>query len=173
MNLSALQVALRRHRRSLVLASILLAAVVALALVLPIGGDADRLADSAQNVSTRALAAADEDLGAFMDSKRWGTSLRERRAARRQEEIAGGDAPPTDRVTFETAQFVGFIAAEDRQSAFLVLPDGSVVRLAQNAALEDGRILAAIGDDTVTLRNASGDEEVLALFPLARPADDS
>lgn len=171
MNLSALQVALRRHRRSLVLAGALLVAVVALALALPIGGDADRLADSAQNVSTRALAAADEDIGAFMDSKRWGTSLRERRAARRQE-VASGDAP-TDGVTFETAQFVGFIAAEDRQSAFLVLPDGSVVRLAQNAALEDGRVLAAIGDDTVTLRNASGDEEVLALFPLARPADDS
>ena len=171
MSPSVLQGALRRHRRSLALAGILLAAVVALALVLPIGSGADRLADSTQNVSTRALAAADEDIDAFLDSERWGTSLRERRAARRRE-VAGG-AAPTDGVTFETAQFVGFIAAEDRQSAFLVLPDGSVVRLAQNAALEDGRVLAAIGDDTVTLRNASGDEEVLALFPLARPADDS
>lgn len=171
MNLSALQGALRRHRRWLVLTGALLAAVVALALALPIGSGVDRLADSTQNVSTRAMAAADEDLGAFLDSKRWGTSLRESRAARRQDE-AGGDVP-TEGVTFETAQFVGFIAAEDRQSAFLVLPGGSVVRLAQDAALEDGRVLAAIGDNTVTLRNASGDEEVLALFPLARPADDS
>ena len=172
MSLSEWQTALRRHRRSLAFAGILVAAAVALALAVPVGSGVDGLADSTPSVATRALAAGGEDLAAFLDSKRWGTSLRERRAASRQA-AASGDAATEEEASFATAQFVGFIAAEDRESAFLVLPDGSVVRLARNAALDDGRVLAAIGDNAVTLRNASGDEEVLALFPVARPADDS
>ena len=171
MDLPALQGAWRRHRRSALLAGLFLAATVALALAVPVGAGGEGLAESTQSVSTRAMAAAAEDLDAFLDSKRWGTSLRASRALWQTAADAANDdvqgAGPG------AAQFVGFIAAEDRQSAFLVLPSSNVVRVALDAALDDGRVLAAIGDNTVTLRDASGDEEVLALFPLPRPADDS
>ena len=173
MNLSALQTAWRRHRRSAALAGLFLAATVALALAVPVGAGGEGLAESTQSVSTRAMAAAAEDLDAFLDSKRWGTSLRASRAARQTAADAANNDVQGQGVAPGMAQFVGFIAAEDGQSAFLVLPSGNVVRVALDAALDDGRVLAAIGDNTVTLRNAGGDEEVLALFPLPGSAGGS
>ena len=160
--------ALSRHRRSLAVAAGLLAATIAMAMAIPVNTGAGASPESTQNVSDGALAAAvaREDLDAFLDSKRWGASLRESRASAQSFETGNTQGESDAGDTLAAAHFVGFIAAEDRRSAFLALADGNLLRLALNATLDDGRVVAAIADDAVTLRSASGDEEVLALFPL-------
>lgn len=158
--------ALGRHRRSLALAAGLLAATIAMAMAIPVNIGAGASPEATQDVSDGALAAvAREDLGAFLDSKRWGASLRESRANAQSFETGNTQGASDAAAAPATAHFVGFIAAEDRRSAFLALADGNLVRLALDATLADGRVVAAIADDAVTLRSASGDEEVLALFP--------
>lgn len=163
MNRAAAALALLRHRRLATVAGGLLMVTVALALALPVrvGGSAGP--ESPATASALAGAATSEDLDAFLDSRRWGVSLREKQAtnaaaaARSAEDEAGADK--------SAVRFVGFIAAEDGQSGFLVLPNGDLLRLTLGTSLADGRVVAAISDRAVTLRSASGDEEVLALFP--------
>ena len=164
-----------RYGRSLAVAVGLLLAAVALALAIPVGsGDGGATAEPARAAQRSAAESAPEDLRAFLDSRRWGVSLREVRQAAGQtsaeDAAAVENAAAIDAVT--SADYVGFVAAEDRQSALLVLADGKVVRATLGEPLGDGRTLAAVTDDAVTLRNVAGEDEVLALFPQAGAADD-
>ena len=127
-----------------------------LALPSPSAADVDWLAEPPP------AKAGGEDLSAFLASQRWGISLAEAgRAA-----AGSGAGPPTAGINPALAAlgFVGVTAIGEAFAA-LVVADGATVRLRPGDVLADGQTLAAIDANTATLRTASGEEQVLVLFP--------
>ena len=112
--------------------------------------------------------APQEDLANFMRSKRWGISLEE---AQRQAAIAAG----LESLNPELREmgFVGVLAVPERTSILLTLEDGTVQRLDIGDQLPDGRSLAAVSDNRLTLMDANQQQYSLLLFPEVAAAPDA
>lgn len=104
-----------------------------------------------------------EDLTAFLDGTRWGVSLREinERIADERSNQSGKGLNPAVR----ELGYVGLVEVNARtETVLLTAPDGKVARLRPGDRVADGRLLAAVGPNSITLR-AGEAEEVLTLFP--------
>ncbi len=161
----------KRRVRMVAAAAVLLLVTVVAALAIPVRQNeaADFAAQLNIDSALAAAATASEDLTPLLDSERWGTTLRAALAAAALANDAGSPAAEAAEAAARrdaaAVRFVGYIAAEDRRSALLALPDGEVVRLGLGERLGDGRELAEISDRVLTLSAADDGPEVLTLFP--------
>lgn len=105
-----------------------------------------------------------EDLQDFMRSTRWGVSFEE---AQRQAAIRAGADKQRGALNPELREmgFVGLFVVPGRTSILMVLEDGTVRRLDIGDEVPDGRRLAAVGGNRLTLADASGQQYELLLFP--------
>ena len=166
-----------RHRRPLLGALAAVAVTAAAAWALPV-----EVADGRAAALRNPLAAPppqlapEEDLTAFLTSRRWGVSLAEVDAARAAEEAT--QMEQAARAELDRIGFVG-VSATVRPSAgpaagqapewaeravLLALPDGGVGRFEAGETLPDGRRLVAITAAALTLAT-DGEQETLRLFP--------
>ena len=101
-----------------------------------------------------------ENLDGFVRSTRWGISFEE--AQRRAAAAAG-----LDRLNPELREmgFVGLFTVPDRTSILLILEDGTVQRFHVGDPLPDGRVLAEVAENSLTLTDANQQPYELVLFP--------
>lgn len=108
-----------------------------------------------------------EDLGAFLEIRRWGAP---------PETAPGLSEPPRTPKTRPRPSvnpilvkmgYVGLISARGRHAVLLALPDGKVVRMVPGDTLPDGRILVSVTENSLTLKAEGQAAEVLTLFPRA------
>ena len=166
-----------RHRRPLLSALAAVAVTAAAAWALPVEV-ADGRAAALRNplAAPPPQVAPEEDLTAFLTSRRWGVSLAEVDAARAAEEAT--QMEQAARAELDRIGFVG-VSATVRPSAgpiagqapewaeravLLALPDGGVGRFEAGETLPDGRRLVAITAAALTLAT-DGEQETLRLFP--------
>ena len=152
------------------------------ALAVPVDMPAGREdTDSLRVLPSGALETADEDLSAFLESRRWGVSLQDIRDAKtakaRPVEPAETTEPaePSINPTLAKMGFVGLIVTKEQSAVLLASPDGGVARFAPGDTLPDGRTLVSVTDNSLTLQGEDLREEVLSLFPRVRmepPAGD-
>lgn len=138
----------------------ILVATVLVAVAVPIGVQGAMVPGRGSIGDEAISVAGGEDLTAFLDTKRWGRSLREIQA----EAAAAGVGPRLNPVLAGMG-YVGLIVTEDRSAMLLRLADGTVKRLQIGDRTPDGRVLSSVTDNTLTLRGRDGMEEVLELFP--------
>ena len=155
--------AYRRHLRWFVAAVLGLAV---LAWLLPISNPADTDSTAGRPLGDAPQNPPPEDLTAFLDVKRWGISLREVNARIAQEEAqrlgSGSDLNPA----LKALGYVGLVVEADANTVLLTTTEGTVARLGPGDTLPDGRALAEVEGNSITLRAANGGEvEVLELFP--------
>ena len=148
-----------------------LAAVLA-ALAMPVSQpQGSGMTDTLNSLPEHAGGSAHEDLGAFLDSRRWGASLREileaeaerARKAREAEQLRTAINPVLAKMGF-----VGLIVTGDRSEVLLESPEGGVARYTPGETLPDGRTLVSVTDNSLTLKGDDTSEEVLTLFPPVR-----
>ena len=156
-----------RQRRWAVGAGAVLAATALLAMVVPVSAPDTAIRDRDTGNDTTTAAIAPEDLTAFLDTKRWGRSLREIQAER--DAAARAETDGLNPVLVEMG-YVGLIVTTDHSAMLLRLPEGDVARLTLGDNTPDGRTLSSITENTLTLTGEDGSEEVLELFP-GRPAE--
>ena len=156
-----------RQRRWAIGAGAALAATALLAMVVPVSAPDTAIRDRETGNDTTTDAIATEDLTAFLDTKRWGRSLREIQAER--DAAAQAETDGLNPVLVEMG-YVGLIVTTDHSAMLLRLPEGDVARLTLGDKTPDGRSLSSITENTLTLTSEDGSEEVLELFP-GRPAD--
>lgn len=151
-----------RQRRWAGGALVVLGVTVVLAASLPVGRSETRSGSDATKEDVTSAAVAEEDLTAFLDTRRWGRSLREIHGEQGANDRANGINP-----VLAEMGYVGLIVSHDRSAMLLTLPDGEVARLGVGDRTPDGRTLSSITDNTLTLSDANGSAEVLELFPRA------
>ena len=143
-------------------------AALAMPVSLPEGSGA---ADTLSALPEHAAESAPEDLGVFLESRRWGASLREILEAEaeraRQAREAEQPRPAVNPVLAEIG-FVGLIVTGGRSEVLLMAPEGGVARYAPGEALPDGRSLVSVTGNSLTLKGDDSPEEVLLLFPRLR-----
>ena len=127
--------------------------------------EGDATPDPANLLTEELPEVAPEDLGAFMASRRWGTSLNEIREVRVTE--AEPVEPALNPVLVKMG-YVGLIVAGDQSAVLLALPDGGITRMVPGDTLPDGRTLVSVTDNSLTLQGDGRPEEVLMLFPRFR-----
>ena len=152
-----------RQRRWATGAGALLGTTALLAIAIPVSvHDAAVAQDRTVDDVPAGTAVPQEDLTAFLDTKRWGRSLREIQAelADAKGVVAGGINP-----VLAEMGYVGLIVTEDRYAMLLTLPDGKVARHALGDLTPDGRTVSALTDNTLTLTGSDDTEQVLELFP--------
>ena len=145
----------------------LAAVLAALAMPVPLP-DGSATADSSSALPEDLAESAPEDLGAFLDSRRWGASLREiLEAEAERARQAREAAQPQSAINPVLARmgFVGLIVTTGRSEVLLGAPDGDVARFAPGDTLPDGRTLVTVTDNSLTLKGEDSSEEVLTLFP--------
>lgn len=148
-------------------AAVLLVGVAAWLVPVPDPSDTDAGAD--QSLGDAPQSPTPEDLTAFLDVKRWGVSLREF-----NDRIAEDEAERLGRRSglnpaLKALGYVGLVVEADADTVLLTTTEGTVARLAPGDTLPDGRVLADVEGNSITLRAAGGGEvEMLELFP--RPA---
>ena len=101
-----------------------------------------------------------ENLEGFVRSTRWGISFEE--AERRAAAAAGRDQLNPE---LREMGFVGLFAVPGRTSILLILEDGTVQRFHVGDALPDGRVLAEVAENRLTLTDVSQQPYELVLFP--------
>ena len=148
-----------RQRRWMIGASVLLSVTVLLAVLLPVSRPDGAAQRRAAGQDQGATLVTEEALTAFLDSTRWGRSLREIQA----EADAARFANEINPVLAEMG-YVGLIVSSDDSAMLLKLLDGQVTRLALGDRTPDGRTLSSLTDNTLTLTGGDGSEEVLELF---------
>lgn len=151
------------------------------------GGDAGT--DGPGGLADHLPAALPEDLAGFVASDRWGISLEDV-----MDEIAGDNLARRGlNPLLRRMGFLGLIEAGDAIAVLLADPEldgGGIIQLAPGDTLPDGRILAAVTDNSITLASLpEGDagsadpagsggtvtgtegmhKEVLLLFPRGAP----
>ena len=158
-------------------------ATVLVAFLIPVGvSGGDAAMDGRSGLAGEISAAAPEDLSAFVASDRWGISLEDVLETVAAEERAGRGLNPALR----RMGFLGIIETGDYIAVILagpVLDGGGIVQLAPGDTLPDGRVLAAVTDNSITLTSSAGGsaelpdggenradvagahQEVLLLFP--------
>ncbi len=155
---------LNRYRRPLIVVlsawSLTILAGLLIPVDLPDGGERGDRQNALLGATTEQLAA--EDLTAFLDSRRWGVSLRE------ISELRAGREQSAINPILAKMGFVGLITTVERTAMILMLPEGEITRLELGATLPDGRILAAVTENSLTLRDENQQEEKLLLFPQVR-----
>lgn len=134
-------------------------ATVAAALATPVTlPEAGRTADPGDVLPEARSEPEPEDLGAFLESRRWGAF-----AGKKAEE------PPPDEPALNPALarmgFVGLIVTGDESAVLLGSPEGGITRVAPGETLPDGRVLVSVTDNHLTLKGEGVPEEVLTLFP--------
>ena len=100
-----------------------------------------------------------ENLDAFLENTRWGISLREI-----FEQAAGQEQRSVNPVLREMG-YVGLISTLGSNEVLLLMPEGGTQRLTIGDSLPDGRELVAIDENSLTLKDAKQNHEVLVLFP--------
>ena len=153
-----------RQRRWALGAFTVLVATALLAIAVPMDGRDATVPGRGTVDDEPTSAASGEDLAAFLDTERWGRSLREIQA-----EAAAASAGSRINPVLAEMGYVGLIVTQDRSAMLLRLPDGTVRRLAIGDRTPDGRTLSSVTDNTLTLRSGDGTEEVLELFPRHAP----
>ena len=159
----------RRGAAALVLGGATVLAALAMPVSLPEQG---ARTDPAGTLPEVAAEAAPEDLGAFLESRRWGISF---------EDIRKESAPPVEpdgpsiNPALAKMGFVGLIVTKEESAVLLKSPDGGIARVAPGDTLPDGRTLVSVTDNSLTLKGGDLPEEVLTLFPPIRtpPPDGS
>ena len=134
------------------------------ALIVPVHlPERDAKEETAIDLSAHAAQTApEEDLSAFLASRRWGLAIQDIQEA----DAVGASINPV----LAKMGFVGLIVTTDERAVLLQSPDGRVDRLAPGDTLPDGRTLVAITDNDLTLKAEGVPEEVLTLFPPIRQA---
>ena len=151
------------RRREIWLVAAVVLALAAFAWLLPIPHPSDADSNAGLQLGDAPATPPPEDLAAFLDGKRWGTSLREvnERIAREEGQRGSGLNP-----ALKALGYVGLVVEADADTVLLTTAAGAVARLEPGDALPDGRVLAEVGGNSITLRPADGGEvEVLELFP--------
>ena len=135
-------------------------AVIAAALAMPVPlSEGVAATDPAERLPEAPFEAAPEDLGAFLEIRRWGPPP----AAPEPEAVE--EATPALNPILAEMGFVGLIAVQDERAVLLALPEGEIVRMLPGDTLPDGRILVSVADNSLTLAGEGGPAEVLTLFP--------
>ena len=134
-------------------------ATVAAALATPVTlPEAGRTADPGGGLPEAWSEPEPEDLGAFLESRRWGVFVEEK-----------AEEPPPDEPALNPALarmgFVGLIVSGDESAVLLGSPEGGITRVALGETLPDGRVLVLVTDNHLTLKGEGVPEEVLTLFP--------
>ena len=143
-------------------------AALALPVPLPQGG---RATDVLSALPEDTAESAPEDLGVFLDSRRWGASLREileAEAEKARQAEAAGQPKPAINPALAKMGFIGLIVSGGRSEVLLEAPEGGVARFAPGDTLPDGRTLVTVTDNSLTLKGEDASEEVLTLFPPVR-----
>ena len=161
-----------RQRRWAAGALGVLAATALLAVAVPVSPPDTTLRDRPTGEAAVTAAMAEEDLTAFLDTKRWGRSLREIQEERAATAAAAGAGRGINPILVEMG-YVGLIVTKDHSAMLLTLPTGDIARLTLGDQTPDGRTLSSITDNTLTLASSDGAEEVLELFPSPAPAADA
>lgn len=108
-----------------------------------------------------AAVAAREELGAFLESTRWGDH-----GPKTRKPVAPAAPPaPTTNPELAKMNYVGLITIHDQRTVLLEVPEVGVVRYIPGDRLPDGRVLVSVTDDSLTLRADGRRDEVLMLFP--------
>ena len=146
-----------RHAAVVLLAG---GATVAAALATPVTlPEAGRTADPGSILPEARSEPEPEDLGAFLESRRWGVFAEEKVA----------EEPPPEEPALNPALarmgFVGLIETGDESAVLLESPEGGITRVAPGETLPDGRTLVSVTDNHLTLKGEGVPEEVLTLFP--------
>ena len=164
-------------RRWWVGASVACLVAVVAALVVPVSlPEGSRAADSLSGLPEHGAGSAREDLGAFLDSRRWGASLREILEAEAERARQAREAEQSESAInpiLAQMSFVGLIVTGGESEVLLVAPEGGVARYAPGDTLPDGRALVSVTDNRLTLKGDDAPEEVLTLFPRLRPEPDA
>ena len=154
----------RAYRRPAWFVAAAAPALAVVAWLLPISGPADTDASADRALGDAPGKPPPEDLAAFLDVDRWGISLREVNARLEEEARRRGGSGLNP--ALKALGYVGLVVETDASTVLLTTTGGAVVRLEPGDPLPDGRILAEVGDNSITLRDANGGEaEVLELFP--------
>lgn len=148
------------------LTPILLAALVfaAIGLVLPPLATDGSAAPPPDRGSPTPPLAPTADLQAFRTLSRWGTDI----------QSVEVDVPADDpAVLHPELGFIGVSLTAAEQAVLLTHPDGRTLRLTGGDLLPDGRALVAVTKNALTFEDATGQREMLVLFPRlsARNAD--
>lgn len=143
--------------------------VAVAAWLVPIPNPADTDAGVGQSLGDPPRKPVPEDLAAFLDVNRWGVSLREINDRIAEEEGRGFGRRSGLNPALKALGYVGLVVEADANTVLLTTTEGAVARLEPGDTLPDGRILADVEGNSITLRSADGGEvDVLELFP--RPA---
>ena len=135
-------------------------ATVAAALATPVTlPEAGRTADPGDLLPEAWSEPEPEDLGAFLESRRWGVFVEEK-----VEEEPLPEEPALNPV-LASMGFVGLIETGDESAVLLESPEGGITRVAPGETLPDGRVLVSVTDNHLTLKGEGVLEEVLTLFP--------
>ena len=135
-------------------------ATVAAALATPVTlPEAGRTADPGDLLPEAWSEPEPEDLGAFLESRRWGVFVEEK-----VEEEPPPEEPALNPV-LASMGFVGLIVTGDESAVLLESPEGGITRVAPGETLPDGRVLVSVTDNHLTLKGEGVPEEVLTLFP--------
>lgn len=135
-------------------------ATVAAALATPVTlPEAGRTADPGDLLPEAWSEPEPEDLGAFLESRRWGVFAEEK-----VEEEPPPEEPALNPV-LASMGFVGLIETGDESAVLLESPEGGITRVAPGETLPDGRVLVSVTDNHLTLKGEGVPEEVLTLFP--------
>ena len=135
-------------------------AVIAVALAMPVPlPEGVTVTEPAERLPEAPFEVTPEDLGAFLEIRRWGPPP----AAPEPEAVE--EATPALNPVLAEMGFVGLIAALDERAVLLALPEGEIVRMLPGDTLPDGRILVSVTDNSLTLQGEGQPAEVLTLFP--------
>ena len=136
-------------------------ATVAAALAMPVGLPGGGLGDDAGAFLPEALSEPEpEQLGAFLESRRWGVFAPEKA----EEPPPPPDEPALNPVLARMG-FVGLIVSGDESAVLLASPEGAILRVAPGDTVPDGRVLVSVTDNQLVLKGEDAPEEVLTLFP--------
>ena len=142
------------------------AATALLAFLWPLA-EPPQLDGSQENMDASGPAAPPkEDLNSFLRSTRWGVSLAEMQA-REAEAAEAAKAAKTRQLNPELRKmgFVGFFMVPEQTSILLVMENGAIKRFNLGDALPDGRTLAKVDENRLTLSGPDEQKHELLLFP--------
>ena len=151
------------------LASIVLAAVVFVAIgaALPPLSSSGSVPDLGGDRSMVQVVPP-EDLATFRTMSRWGTDIQSDDV---QDATPNGASPGLNPELVKLG-FIGLTLTAAENAVVLTHPDGHTIHLTDGDALPDGRTLASVTENALTLEDAKGEQETLVLFP-RRPASDA